>query len=80
MTTRYIRLPELLRIVPVSPMTLFRWERKGQFPRRTRLGPNVVAWKLGAVLDWVAARDRAGRSAETPESGTEEQEPAENAR
>ena len=58
MTTRYIRLRELLTIVPVSPMTVFRWERKGQFPKRTRLGPNVVVWELNVVLDWCATRDR----------------------
>ena len=63
----YIRLPQLLKIVPVSPMTIWRWERDGLFPKRQKLGANVVAWRLDRVLDWCAANDPSGAESKAPD-------------
>ena len=60
---RFLREPEVLRLVGISQMTLYRWERAGRFPMRYKLGPNSVAWKESEVLSWIANRDFAAAGA-----------------
>lgn len=52
----FIRLPELLQRLQISAVTLWRWERAGLFPKRTRLGPRIVAWNREEVEEWEAER------------------------
>jgi prophage regulatory protein len=40
----FIRPARMAQLLGVSEMTISRWERAGKFPRRKRLGPNVVGW------------------------------------
>jgi prophage regulatory protein len=54
--TRFLRLPEVLALVGVSWITILRWEKRGLFPRRRRLGPNTVAWREDEVAKWCADR------------------------
>lgn len=55
--TRYLRQPELLARVGVSWITVLRWEKKDLFPKRRRLGPNVVAWIEDEIDQWCASRE-----------------------
>jgi prophage regulatory protein len=32
----------------------WRLERDGKFPRRLRLGPRTVRWRLSQILAWIA--------------------------
>jgi prophage regulatory protein len=32
----------------------WRLERDGKFPRRLRLGPRTVRWRLSEILAWIA--------------------------
>lgn len=34
--------------------TLWRWEQLGRFPRRVRLGSNIVAWIQSEIDDYLA--------------------------
>jgi len=43
-------------IVPVSHATLWRWVKKGTFPRPLKCGPNTTVWRKADVLAWVAAQ------------------------
>jgi prophage regulatory protein len=52
----YLRQPDVLARVGVSWMTLRRWESAGTFPKRRKLGPNVVAWVEAEVDEWCAQR------------------------
>lgn len=36
-----------------------RIEKDGSFPKRVRLGPNSIAWRLDEVLRWIAEREAA---------------------
>ena len=54
---RYIRLPELLERVGVSWITILRWERADRFPKRRKIGPNVVAWLESEIDQWCADRE-----------------------
>jgi prophage regulatory protein len=49
-------LSEIKRLTGKSTMTIWRWERKGRFPRRIRLGENSVGWLRSEFEAWLAAR------------------------
>lgn len=50
---RILTRAELKRIVPVSDMTLWRWERDGKFPKRIVLARNKVGWRFSSVMLWL---------------------------
>lgn len=68
--TTVIRLPELLKLVPISRTTLWRMERDGEFPSRIRLGANSVGWDLAEVEAWLSERPRGMTVRPTPSSAT----------
>ncbi|HEX7687954.1 MAG TPA: AlpA family phage regulatory protein [Burkholderiaceae bacterium] len=47
-------------VIPVSPATLWRWVREGNFPKPVRLSSRITAWRVEDVERWIASR--------TPES------------
>jgi prophage regulatory protein len=47
---------EVSDITRLSPVTIWRLERKGLFPRRMKLGAKRVGWVEREVLDWIVAR------------------------
>jgi prophage regulatory protein len=55
MSLRLIRLPEVLSRTGVSAMTIWRWEKKGLFPRRLRIGANSVGWPEPEIDSWCQA-------------------------
>jgi len=56
-TERILRKPELFKKIGCSDATIWRWERKGKFPRRVQLGGNSVGWLASEVNKWI--KDRA---------------------
>ena len=49
-------------LIPVSDMTIWRWERVGLFPRHLLInGRNY--WRLSELRDWMDRQERAGGSA-----------------
>lgn len=54
----YIRLPQVLELVPVSKATLYRWVAEKTFPRQRFLTPtgSTVAWLVTDVLDWIESK------------------------
>jgi predicted DNA-binding transcriptional regulator AlpA len=56
-TERLLPRRELRDLVPVSDMTIWRWERDRQFPRHLSInGRNY--WLRSEVFDWMAAQSR----------------------
>ena len=53
---RIIRKPELLNIIGLSDPTLWRLEKKGDFPKRLRLGGNSCGWLESEVNKWIEGR------------------------
>ena len=49
---RVLRRKEVLRIVGVSPTTLWRMEQAGRFPKRIALGPNCAGWLSNEIDEW----------------------------
>jgi predicted DNA-binding transcriptional regulator AlpA len=49
---RMLGIDEVLRIVPVSAVTLWRMERNGLFPKGTFISPNKKIWWADEVVRW----------------------------
>jgi predicted DNA-binding transcriptional regulator AlpA len=45
--------------VRFSRAHLLKLEKRGQFPKRIRLGPNSVAWRLDEIQTWIETRSAA---------------------
>jgi prophage regulatory protein len=57
---KYLRQPEVLARVGVSWMSLRRWEKKGLFPKRRKLGPRLVGWLESEIDEWCNTRPDGG--------------------
>lgn len=53
---RIIRAKEVQELTGLSRTTLWRFENKGDFPRRVSLGASTVGWKLSEVQNWIKER------------------------
>jgi len=52
------RIQNVINATGLSRTTLWRLERRGDFPRRLRLGQNSCGWVAQEIQDWIAARPR----------------------
>jgi len=59
-TDRALRVDEVLRRLGVSRSTLYRWSRRGHFPRPVQLGPGVIGYSERDVVRWLAERTPKG--------------------
>jgi prophage regulatory protein len=50
--------PERQRLVPISDTTIWRMERRGEFPRRIPISPGRVAWLRSEIESWLSDRRR----------------------
>jgi predicted DNA-binding transcriptional regulator AlpA len=57
---RLIFKPELLKLIPVSYVSIHNWMRAGKFPLSREIGPGGktcrIAWVESEVLDWLTNR------------------------
>jgi prophage regulatory protein len=56
MQDRFMRLAEVLDATGLCEATIWRLERRGEFPRRRRLTGRQVGWSMLEVEAWCAAR------------------------
>jgi predicted DNA-binding transcriptional regulator AlpA len=60
MSQRLIRISELASTkgkpgkLPVSPATIWRWVRDGQFPKPFKLGKSTTVWDQRSVDEFIA--------------------------
>lgn len=66
MTERILRQSEVLAITGLGRTTLWRLEKRGEFPARRRITGNIVGWLASEVEEWIASRPLA-----TPGAGAE---------
>ena len=58
--TGFIRENQLVpHLIPVSPATLRRMVRAGEFPPPVRLSKRVTAWRVEEVRGWMNSRQAA---------------------
>lgn len=43
-------------VIPISPATLWRWVRLGQFPAPLKIGQNITAWRVADVRAWMQSQ------------------------
>jgi prophage regulatory protein len=58
MSKRFLRLPQVLEVFPVSKSTLWKMIREGRFPRPVKLSARTSAWlqaDIDALCDRLAA-------------------------
>jgi prophage regulatory protein len=53
---RILRQRQVCEKVGLSPMTIWRRQKSGTFPRRVQLGPNSVGWPEDEIEAWCAER------------------------
>ncbi len=53
---RIIRSKEVQNKTGLSRTTIWRLERKGEFPARIPLSAGSVGWRLGEVEEWIKSR------------------------
>jgi prophage regulatory protein len=47
---------EVCALTRLSPVTIWRMERRGEFPRRIKIGAKRIAWSGKEVRGWLADR------------------------
>ena len=45
----YMRLSQILKLIPVSKVTWWNGCKTGQFPKPYKLGPRITAWKTSDI-------------------------------
>ena len=56
-TQEYLRLQQLLTVVPFSPSTVWRKSRDGTFVRPRKLPSRITVWKRTEVEQWLASQE-----------------------
>ena len=54
---RMLNVEQVLAIVPVSQVTLWRMERDGRFPQSTYISPNRRIWYEDEIVAWQSEVD-----------------------
>lgn len=50
----YVRLPSILRVIPVSKSTWWAWVKSGKAPKGRKLSPRVRAWTVESIRALIA--------------------------
>ena len=53
---KLLRFPAVRERTGLSRSTIWRLERRGEFPKHHRISPNVVAWVEEDVTSWIELR------------------------
>ena len=61
---KILRIQDVINVTGLSRTTVWRLERRGDFPRRLRLGQNSCGWVAQEIQDWIASRPRGMTSGE----------------
>jgi len=47
--TGFMRLPDVLAVIPIGKTTWYKWINEGKAPKGTRLAPKIIAWKVNDI-------------------------------
>ena len=56
----FLRLPDVLRIIPVSKSAWWQGCKSGRFPRPIKLGPRTSAWRASDIAALVSRLNEEG--------------------
>jgi predicted DNA-binding transcriptional regulator AlpA len=57
-STGFIRLPTILKIIPISKSTWWAGVKSGRFPKSVKLGVRTTAWRVEDIQDLIAKDGR----------------------
>ena len=49
----YLRLPQVLKLIPVASSTWWAWVKQGRVPAPYKLGPRTTAWRTEQIRDLI---------------------------
>jgi prophage regulatory protein len=55
MNTGFLRLPEVLQLIPVSKSTWWAGVKTGRFPKPVKLGERITAWRAEDIQAYIAS-------------------------
>lgn len=55
--TGFLRLPEVLRYIPVSKTTWWNGVKSGRFPKSVKLGHGITVWRVEDIRSWIRLFD-----------------------
>jgi prophage regulatory protein len=61
--TGFLRLPQVLQIVPVGKSTWWAGVKSGRYPKGQKLSPRTTAWKVEDIRALVAELSNEGGNA-----------------
>lgn len=61
---KMLRANEVMERVGVSRTTIWRLERRGEFPPRRRITNHIVAWSEDEIEEWLKSRQPVGEQAD----------------
>jgi predicted DNA-binding transcriptional regulator AlpA len=54
--TGFVRLPQILKVFPVSKSTWWAGVKDGRFPQPVKLGPKISAWRVQDIRELIASQ------------------------
>ncbi len=57
-TTGFVRLPQVLAVIPIGKSTWWLKVRNGEFPQPVKLGPRTTAWRAEAIHALIERLDK----------------------
>ncbi|MGV0950975.1 MAG: helix-turn-helix transcriptional regulator [Azonexus sp.] len=45
----YVRIQQVLAVIPISRSSLWAWCKSGKFPRPIKLGPRTTVWAVSSI-------------------------------
>ena len=49
----FLRLPDVLKLYPVSKSTWWAGVKDGKYPKPIKLGPKITAWKAQDIINLI---------------------------
>ena len=56
---RLLRVTEVMELVSLSRVTLFRLRREGKFPQALQIGARAIRWRESDIRNWIESRQPA---------------------
>ncbi|WP_340151236.1 AlpA family phage regulatory protein [uncultured Sneathiella sp.] len=53
----FVRLPDVLKVYPVSRSHWWAGVKEGRYPKPVKLGPKITAWRVDDIRDLIASSD-----------------------
>ena len=53
----YLSIAQISERFSVTPVTIYRWIKQGQFPAGRHFSPGCRRWSMQEIVDWETSRD-----------------------